>query len=71
MQNGGFIKAQRQDPWEEKLLRWACEKWLIIYLGGGRGFRIAYSLRNFGSKISRTLRGLAIVKKRSFITPAS
>ena len=45
----------------EELLPQAYEEWLIIYLGVGRDLRIAYSLRNFGSKISRTLRGLAIV----------
>ena len=46
----------------------ACEGWLIIYLGIGKGLRIAYSLRNFGSKVSRTLRELTIVGKRSLIT---
>ena len=35
------------------------------YLGVGRGLGIASSLRNFGNKVSRTLRGLAIVGKRS------
>ena len=53
---------------QEELLPWACEGWLIIYLGVGRGLRIAYSLRNFGNKVSRTLRGPAIVGKRSLIT---
>ena len=52
---------------QEKLLPQACEEWLIIYLEIGRGLGISYSLRNFGSKVSRTLRGLAIVGKRSFI----
>ena len=30
--------------------------------------RIAYSVRNFGRQIPRTLRGLAIVGKRSLVT---
>ena len=49
---------------EESCFPRACEGWLIIYLGVGRGLRIAYSLRNSGSKVSRTLKGLAIVGKR-------
>ena len=53
---------------QEELLPLACEGWLIIYLRAGRGLRRAYSLRNFGNKVSRTLRGLAIVGKRSLIT---
>ena len=53
---------------QEELLPQACEKFLIIDLGVGRGLGIVYSLKNFGSKVSRTLRGLAIVGKRSFIT---
>ena len=67
VQNGGFMKAQGQAPWVERLPQ-ACEGWLIIYLGVGRGLGIVYSLRNFGSKVSRTLRGLAIVGKKSLIT---
>ena len=53
---------------QEELLPEACEGWLIIYLGVGRGLRMAYSPRNFGSKVSRTLKGLAVIGKRSFIT---
>ena len=49
---------------QEELLPRACEGWLIVE----RGLRIVYSLRNLGSKISRTLRGLAIIEKRSLIT---
>ena len=51
-----------------EVLPWACEGWLIIYLGVGRSLRIVYRLRNFGSKVSRTLREIAIVGKRSLIT---
>ena len=68
VQTGGFIKAQRQDPWQEELLPRACDRWLIIYLGVGRGSRIAYYLRIFGSNVTRTRRGLAVVGKRSFIS---
>lgn len=32
MQNGGFIKAQGQDPRAERAAAWACEGWLIVYL---------------------------------------
>ena len=46
----------------------AYEGWLIIYLKVVRGLRILYSLRDFGSKISSTLRGLAVVGKSSFTT---
>ena len=53
---------------QEELLPLAREGWLIIYLGVGRSLRIVYSPRNFGSKVSRTLGGLAIVGKRSLIT---
>ena len=62
MQNDGFIKAQERTCGQKELLPWAYEGWLIIYLGVGRGLGIAYFLRNFGSKVSRTLRGLAIVE---------
>ena len=67
VQNGGFIKAQDRTLGQEELLPQACEGWLIIFLGVGRGLRIVFYLRNFGSKLSRTLRGLAIVGKRSLI----
>ena len=63
-----LLKHRDRTHGQEELLPRACEGWLIIYLGVGRGLRIVYSLRNFGSKVSRTLRGLAIVGKRSFIT---
>ena len=53
---------------EEEPLPRACEGWLIIYLGVGRGLRIVYSLRNFGGQVSRTLRELAIVGERTLIT---
>ena len=53
---------------QEELLPWACEGWLITYLGVGKGLRTAYSLRNFGSKVSRMWMGLAITGKRSFIS---
>ena len=52
---------------EERLPR-AYEGWPIIYLGVGRGLRIVYSVRNFGSMVFRTLRGLAFIGKRSLIT---
>ena len=63
-----LIKQEDRTRGQEELLPWACEGRLIMYLGVGRGLRIAYSLRNFGSKVSRTLRVLAIVGKRSLIT---
>ena len=68
MQNGGFVKAWGQGPMAGRAAALACEEWLIIYLGVGSGLRIAYSQRNFGSKVSRILRGLAIIGKSSFIT---
>ena len=36
---------------QEELLPEACEGWLIIYLGVGRGLGTSYSLRNFGSRV--------------------
>ena len=33
------------------------EEWMIIHLRVGKGLRIAYFLRNFGSKVSMTLKG--------------
>ena len=68
VQNGGFIKAQGQDLWAGRAAAPAGEGWLIIYLGVGRGLRMVHCLRNFGSKVSRTLRGLAMVGKRSLTT---
>ena len=68
VQNGGFVKAWGQGPMAGRAAALACEEWLIIYLGVGSGLRIAYSLRNYGSKVSRTLRGPAIVGKRSLTT---
>ena len=67
VQNGGLKHGDRTHGQGDLLPR-ACERWLIIYRGVGRGLRTAYSLRNFGSKVSRTSRGLAIVGKRSLIT---
>ena len=61
-----FLKHGDRTYGQEELPPMACEGWLIIYLGVGRGLKMAYSLRNFGSKVSRTL-GLAIVGKRSLI----
>ena len=63
-----FLKYWDRSHGQEELLPQACKGWLIIYLEVGRGLRMAHSLRNFGSKVSRTLRGLAIVGKRSLIT---
>ena len=63
-----LLKCGDQTRGQEEWLPRACEGWLIVYLGVGRDLRIEYSLRNFGSKVSRTLRGLAVVGKRSFIT---
>ena len=40
--------------------------WYTFKLGGGQGEH--KSFRNFGSKVPRTLRGLAVVRKGSFIT---
>ena len=48
---------------QEELLPPACEGWLIIYLGVERVLRIAYSLMKFGSKVSKTLRGLVLLGK--------
>ena len=63
-----LLKHRDRTLGQEELLSWACEGWLIIYLGVGRGLRITYSLRNFGSRVSRTLRGRAVVGKRSLLT---
>ena len=63
-----LLKHGDRTSGQEEWLPRACEGWLIVYLGVGRDLRIEYSLRNFGSKVSRTLRGLAVVGKRSFIT---
>lgn len=35
VQNGGFTKAQRQDPWAERAAAPWFERWLIIHLGNG------------------------------------
>ena len=59
-----LLKHKDRACGQEESPAWACEGWLIIHLGVGRGLRIAYSLRNSGSKVSRTLKGLAIVGKR-------
>ena len=51
----------------QKELHWGCDEWLGRYiLPCGEGVRENLSLRNFGSKVSRTLRELAIVGIRSF-----
>ena len=63
-----LLKHEDGTPGQEELLPQAREGWLIIYLGVGKGLRIANSLRNFGRKVSRTLRGLAVVGKISLIT---
>ena len=63
-----LLKPGDRTPGQEEPLPLACEGWLMIYLGVRRGLRIAYSLRNFGSKVSRTLGGLAVVGKRSLST---
>ena len=62
------LKPGNRTHGQEEPLPRTCEGWLIIHLGVRRGLRIMYFLRNFGSKVSRTLRGLAIVGKRLFIT---
>ena len=59
-----LLKHRDRTHGQEELLPRACEGWLIVE----RGLRIVYSLRNFGSKVSRTLRGLAIIGKGSLIT---
>ena len=51
-------ETRGQDPWAGR-----AEGRLIIYVGVGRGLRRACSLRNFGSKVPRTLRGPAVVGK--------
>ena len=56
VQNGGFIKAHGQDTCTGRAATLDCEESLIICLGIGKGLVIVYSLRNFGSKVSRTLR---------------
>ena len=48
-----LLKPRDRTWGQEELLPPAYEGWLIVYLGVGRGLRIAYSLRNFGSKVSR------------------
>ena len=63
-----LLKPRDRTRGQEELLPQAHEGWLIIYLGVRRGLRIAYSLRNFGSKVSRTLKRLAVVGKRSLST---
>ena len=64
VQNGGFIKARGLDQWTGRsCCPRACEGWLIIYLGVERVLRIAYSLMKFGSKVSKTLRGLVLLGK--------
>ena len=60
--------VERLSKGQEEWLPRACEGWLIVYLGVGRDLRIEYSLRNFGSKVSRTFVGLTIIGKRSIIT---
>lgn len=52
----------------EKEGRWGCEQWLNICFQVWRGSGIEQVVRNFGNKISRTPRGLAIGRKKSFIT---
>ena len=52
----------------QKELHGGHEEWLIMYFQGGRVLRIAQTPRCFENKVSRTLRGLASVRKRSFIT---
>lgn len=68
VQNGSFIKAQGQDPCAGRVAAPGLWGWLIIYLTVGKGLGRAYSLRNFGNKVSRTLGGLALVGERSLIT---
>ena len=43
-----LLKPRDRTRGQEELLPRAWEGWLIIYLGVGRGLRIAHSLRNFG-----------------------
>ena len=52
-----LLKPKARTCGQEERLPWACEGWLIIYLGAGRDLGIARSLRNFGSRVSRTMRG--------------
>ena len=62
VQEGGFIKARVQDH-GKKELHWSHEERPIIHFQAGMGLGIAKSLRNFGNKVSSTLRGLAVVGK--------
>ena len=41
----------------QKKLHWDCDSELIVYPQVGRGFGTRKSLRSFGSKVFRTLRG--------------
>ena len=69
VQRSSFIKAQGKDLW---LGRKSCTGIMrsgllhTFKLRGGQGQ--LKSLRYLGSKVSRTLKGLALVGKRSFIT---
>ena len=59
-----LLKPRDRTRGQEERLPWDSEEWLVIYLGVRRGLGRAYSLRNFGSKVSTPLRGLAVVGRR-------
>ena len=68
VQKRGFIKAQQRDLWAEKAALGSSGVAHYI-VSSWEGIRDSVkSLRNFGSKISRTSRELAIVGMRLFIT---
>ena len=56
-----------QDPWAERNAP-GHEEWPIIFIQAGRGLETAQTSKDFGNKVSYTLRVLTIVRKRSFIT---
>ena len=51
VQNGGLLKHRDRTSGQKELLPGGCEEWSIICLQV-----VCKSLRNFGSKVSRTLR---------------
>ena len=63
VRKGGFIKHA-----DRSVGRKSCEKRLLTHRQVGRGLGTAQASKVFGSKVSRALRGLTIVGKRSRIT---
>ena len=64
-QKGGFIKGWGQDPWAERAAGglWVIADYILSSWEGIKD-RQHKPPRYFGNKVSRTLRGLAIVRKR-------